>query len=538
MASNSNDYELPAIIHRFWYGIDRRRPTYHIATAIFLRVLGGIYLIAFVSLWTQVSGLVGDDGILPVEDYLTSASHFFATKQPHTSVVWNIPTLLWLSPHDGMLHFLCAIGSVLSLLLIVGFAPLLVLILLWVSYLSLFHGGQVFLGFQWDILLLEAGFVAIFVAPSTWRSKLFADPHPPRLAIWLVWWLLFRLMLESGAVKLTWNDWAFGPDDSVMPNTWESLTALNYHYWTQPLPTWISWYVAKLPEWFQKLSVVITLGIELILPWFIFGPRVLRMIACGGIILLMIFISATGNYTFFNLLTVGLALTLLDDRAWPQFFQQRISVDEELGSQRRIVRNLFLVPFACFAILVGIMQVKEAALPREHPQARLPSRLGISQFLLVNDYGLFRQMTQTRPEIVIEGSDDAVAWKPYEFRWKPGDPSRRPRFNAPHQPRLDWQMWFEALKWERIKKITGSVNPGYMSPWFQSFIEQLLHGNRQVVGLLTATPKLGDRADQPPKYIRAVLYQYRFTDKAEGWATGEWWHREQVLTGPAWTLPR
>ncbi len=518
------------IVRRIWYGKSLERPTYNIAGALFLRLLGLVDLIAFVSLWTQVSGLIGDHGILPVAGFLDAVGKHFAAQNPPASAVWNIPTLLWISPHDGMLHLLCAAGTLLSLMLIAGLLPMPSLVLLWVCYLSLFHAGQDFLSFQWDILLLETGFIAIFLAPWAWRSKFLADPHPSRLALFLVWWLLFRLMLESGAVKLTWNAWQLGPDGAPVPNTWEALTALDFHYWTQPLPIWTSWFAAKLPQWFQKLSVVGVLAIELGLPWFIFGPRVLRYIAFGGFALLMLLIAATGNYNFFNLLTFVLALALLDDRAWPRFLQRRIHPPDPPARWRW--RNIVLVPFAGSAIGLGGWQVKQAILPPKQPTS-LAADLHIAQFVLVNDYGLFRQMTETRPEIVIEGSADGKTWRAYEFRWKPGDLARRPRLVAPHQPRLDWQMWFEALQLERIHQITGTVDPRYMSPWFQSLLMQLLKGQPQVVGLLEENPF----PDAPPKFIRIVLYEYRFTTAAEGKATGDWWHREQVWTGPAWSLP-
>jgi hypothetical protein len=528
------DNKLIWIFRRIWYGKDLKRPTYIIASTVFLRMLGVIYLIAFVSLWTQISGLVGDHGLLPVENFLDAVKQHFAARDPPASPIWNVPTLLWISPHDGLLHLICGAGTLFSLMLMAGMLPLPTLAMLWVCYLSLFYAGQDFLSFQWDILLLETGFLAMFVAPAKWRSRFLADRHPSRLAIWLVWWLLFRLMLESGAVKLTWNDGQVGPDGLPLANTWESLTALDYHYWTQPLPIWTSWYAAQLPAWFQKLSVVGVFVIELALPWFIFGPRVLKYTAFAGFSLLMLLIGATGNYNFFNLLTLTLALTLLDDGIWPPFLRRRIRGERRPGSHLfRRLRNIVLVPFAGLAILAGAIQIKEAVFPPRFRQASLESKLHVGQFLLVNDYGLFRRMTETRPEIVIEGSADGNVWKPYEFRWKPGDLARPPGFNTPHQPRLDWQMWFEALQLERAYCLTGTMDPQYMSLWFQSLIQHLLKGDPVVVGLLAKNPF----PDAPPKFIRVGLYQYRFTDPSERAATGDWWHREQVAVLPSFSLP-
>ncbi len=400
----ANRTPIASVLH-VWRGRDLKPPTYHVASALFLRLLGLVYLIAFVSLWTQIGGLFGDQGILPASNYLEAVQLHCAHQLPPTAPFWQLPTLVWISPHDAFLQSLCAAGTLLSCLLILGVLPLPALVLLWIGYLSLFHVGQDFLSFQWDILLLETGFVAIFLAPFAWRSRLFTDRHPPRLAIWLVWWLLFRLMFESGAVKLTWNNGLLGPDGLPVPNTWESLTALDFHYWTQPLPIWTSWYIAQFPHWFQKLSVVGVFVVELVLPWLIFGPQRLRYVACGGITLLMLLISATGNYNFFNLLTIVLALMLLDDAVWPRAWRNRISGDDSpwLFSPTRW-RSFLLVPFFLLAVATGTRQLIEAVAPGESPGPSIASELGISQFVLVNDYGLFRRMTETRPEIVIEAS--------------------------------------------------------------------------------------------------------------------------------------
>jgi hypothetical protein len=259
----------------------------------------------------------------------------------------------------------------------------------------------------------------------------------------------------------------------------------------------------------------------------------MRYAACGGISLLMLFIAGTGNYNFFNLLTIVLALTLLDDRVWPRYLQQRIRGSDwaVLASPTRW-RSFVLVPFAAFAVLVGALQVKEAVWPREQQEPPLEAAWNVHQFFLVNSYGLFRKMTETRPEILIEGSSDGKNWRAYEFRWKPGDPSREPRLCAPHQPRLDWQMWFEALRLESVEVATGRIDPREMSPWFRSFLMRLMAGEPQVVELLASNPF----PDQAPKYVRIALDQYRFTDTSERRATGNWWHRDQVWLGPAWSI--
>ena len=191
-----------------------------------------------------------------------------------------------------------------------------------------------------------------------------------------------------------------------------------------------------------------------------------------------------------------------------------------------------MLPLFVLALLLGTAQLKTACDPPGHPQASLASTWNIAQFYLVNDYGLFRRMTETRPEIVIEGSTDGTSWKPYGFHWKPGDLAQRPRLAAPHQPRLDWQMWFEALRLEQVHEITGTIDPSHMSPWFQALLNRLLGQQPEVLKLLGENPF----PDRPPKFIRIALYQYRFTSTLEARKTGNWWHRELVWLGPSWSL--
>ena len=235
-----------SIASYLWSGNGSEPATYRISSLLFLRLFGVIYFIAFISLWTQLDGLVGDRGLLPISDYLTAVDGFYGRQEPEMSPVWNVPTLLWFSPNSSTLNVLCAVGVAFSVFLILGVLPLPTLVALWLCYLSLFHAGQDFLSFQWDILLLEAGFLAVFLAPISLRSRVASDPDPPRVAVWLLWFLLFRLMFQSGLVKLLWNNGLVEPDGTPVTNSWETLTALNYHYWTQPLPIWTSWYVGQI----------------------------------------------------------------------------------------------------------------------------------------------------------------------------------------------------------------------------------------------------------------------------------------------------
>src|SRR6476469_69442 len=302
--------KFASAITRLLWGKDVRRPTYFWARRWFLRALGVIYLIAFVSLLVQVDGLVGSNGMLPVNQFLSAVR-----GQVGTEAYGLLPTLCWFNSKDAFLHFLCGSGVFCSLLLIFGIAPAVLLVVLFVSYLSLTIAGQDFFSFQWDVLLLETGFLSIFFAP--WRlwprefslrpgSAIPATAPVSRAGLFLLKFLLFKLMLMSGVVKLTSGD-----------TSWANLTALDYHYWTQPLPTVIGWWADKSPEWFKHFSTAFVLVVEIVASFLIWLPRRLRLLGCGAIVLLQIVIGLTGNYAFFNLLTVALCLLLIDDSAWP-----------------------------------------------------------------------------------------------------------------------------------------------------------------------------------------------------------------------------
>ena len=447
------------------------------------------------SLWVQVDGLIGARGILPVGQFLD-----WVRGQTGAERYWLLPTLCWISSSDAFLHLLCGGGVLAALLLVLGLAPAAAAALCWVLYLSLAIAGQVFLQFQWDYLLLEVGLLAIFLVPlRRWRFGRGLAAAP--VVLFLLRWLLFRLMFSSGWVKLASGD-----------PTWRNLTALRFHYETQPLPPWTAWYLHQCPPWFQTASALFLFFVELVVPFLYFAPRRLRLFAFRATVLLQLLIAATGNYGFFNLLALALALLLVDDQSLPA--RWRRAAEASSGPPRAWPKAV-LVPVACvvlFASSVEFAGTLDRALPLPRPVAAAARRL--APFRSFNRYGLFMVMTTERPEILIEGSNDGADWRPYAFRWKPGDVAGRPRFVAPHQPRLDWQMWFAAL---------GTIDE---NPWLVQFLGRLLEGSPEVVGLLAANPF----PDGPPRYVRATAYDYRFTDAAERRRSGAWWRRK--VMGP------
>src|SRR6266496_1203433 len=392
---------VASTVTRLLWGNDVRPSTYSWARRWFLRALGVIYLIAFVSLWVQVDGLIGSAGISPVNQFLPAVH-----EQIGGRAYSLLPTLCWFNSSNAFLHFLCAGGVVSSLPLIAGFIPVVSLIALFVFYLSLTIAGQTFLSFQWDILLLETGFLAIFLAPwQTWPKR-GREPPVSRAALFLLKLLLFKLMLMSGVVKVTSGDDSWGWLDHSFH--WSALTALDYHYWSQPLPTLFAWWADKSPEWFKHFSVAFCLVVEIIVPFFICSPRRPRLIAAGLIIFLQIAIGVTGNYCFFNLLTIALCLLLIDDAVWRgknvrgSAFGTQPSTSLRAGSGRALPSRLST--YGAIAVIVVTLPINawliftafkpDAPWPR--PLAAVYGRL--EAFRIANGYGLFRVMTKDRGE--------------------------------------------------------------------------------------------------------------------------------------------
>jgi hypothetical protein len=468
-----------------------------LVASLFVRMLGLVFASAFLSLSTQVVGLVGARGIAPATELLALASERLGPA------AWiRLPGWLWLcGSSDSALRALCAVGVACAVLLVAGRTPRTAILVAWSCYLSLCAVGDVFLSYQWDALLLETALVALFVAtPGS------------RIGIWLARALLFKLMFLSGVVKLASGD-----------PTWRDLSALSYHWWTQPLPTFTSALANALPARAQSAQTFAALVTETLVPFSIFAPRRVRLAGAAALSLLQLLIAATGNYGFFNLLTLALCATLLDDAAlaaicprWLLDWLGRSVAEppsEPVEARRAMLagaRHAAHLTLAFALLAASAIVALEGLLPL--PSAVRALVAPIAPLRSVNSYGLFAVMTTERREIAIEGSADGVTWRRYTFRWKPDALTRRPRFTTPHMPRLDWQMWFAAL---------GSCEH---EPWLLAFLTRLLEGpSPEVSDLLETNPF----PDTPPRYLRTPVALYRFAplDRA---LHGTWWTKREI----------
>ncbi len=415
----------------------------------FGRSLGFVTLIAFLSYWIQSDSLIGENGLNPWKTDLERVESFLETNKDHQSKVIIRPTLLWFSLFDNH-HLLFALGSISALALTIGFMPGPSALLSWVLYLSVSVVGEPFLNFQWDALLLESLFLSVPFLPFILRHRLSKPVQYSKWARILVLLLLAKLMIQSGLVKFTY----FDHDQS---NAWIDFTALDFHYWTQPLPNPFSQFIHSLPHWFDLISLSAMYFIELALPLFFFLTRNWRRFALIGQVILQLSIMLSGNYGFFNLLTLVLCIPLLDDNLVPKRFRSSLKY---VDMNKKTIRNgfyvsyigalYFLFLFTSWGYLKADIQgniSKEAPLKKEDWTEEV--RKLIQPLRSINPYGLFRIMTKKRPEIIIEGSANGKDWKLYDFKWKPDHANDPPQFSGPHMPRIDWQMWFEGLRTER-----------------------------------------------------------------------------------------
>jgi hypothetical protein len=473
---------------KFLKGLFEPAADHELASQVFLKGLALIYTVAFASLALQIDGLAGPDGILPFQQLLDRA---FA--EDGYVALWRLPTLFWLGSSDAALRGVAIGGMVFALLLLSGRGkPRPILILLFVSYLSLYHAGQIFTSFQWDYLLLESGFLAILLVGA-----------PTRLVVLLYHWLLFRLRFQSGFFKLASGD-----------PSWRDFTALHHYFETQPLPHVGSWYAHQLPDWALRTGVGFTFVAELIVPFFIFLPRPFRIFAAATTVLAQLCIIATSNHNFINLLTILLCLFLLDDRILERMLPAPAAgLHRQARAHNRPGIVLKTFSGASAVILLALsLSMTCGALARSPLSPALDSfnRIAFS-FGVGNVFHLFPTMQTERQELRVLGSDDGVAWEAYEFRYKPDALDRAPLFIVPHQPRLDWMMWFLPPQW---------ADTGY---WFGPFLDALRQNRPAVTRLLARNPFEGK---PPPRFLRVLAYRYHFTTPPERADSGNWWKAE------------
>ena len=471
-------------------GLVQPAPDHELTGWLFVKGLALVYIAAFASLAVQIDSLVGPDGILPFEQLLHGAYSDLGWR-----AVLRLPTLFWLDSSDAALRGAAVAGAVVALLLALGWVRARpALILLFVLYLSLYHAGQIFTAFQWDTLLLETGFLAIFLADA-----------PTRLIVVLFEWLLFRLRFLSGYFKLASGD-----------PSWGDLTALDYYFETQPLPHVGSWYAHQLPHWLLKAGAGFTLFAELVVPFFIFLPRPFRIFAASVTILAQLLIIATSNHNFINLLTILLCLFVLDDRivarVLPAPLLERIQRGARRAHPGRAAKALLIAVAGLIVVLSSSMMLaSQTSRPLPGPLLALneiPPSYGIG-----NLFHLFPTMQVERQELRIFGSYDGKTWEPYRFRYKPDLLNRAPQFIVPHQPRLDWMMWFVPPQWP---------DTGF---WFEPFLGALRQNRAAVTRLLEHNPFEGKA---PPRLVRVLAYRYRFTTPEERSHTGNWWQADYL----------
>jgi hypothetical protein len=456
---------------------------YIISSGLFLQLLGLIFFFAFGAFLFQIRGLIGEKGILPITSYLALITRFFGKRR-----VYAIPSIFWIKSTDWMLLAVTAVGTVLSILLLFNVFPWIVLPLLFILYLSIVTVGQEFLSFGWESFLLEITFNAIFLSMTT-------VPNP---WIWIsLYLLLFRFHFQGGIVKLLSGD-----------ANWRNLTAVGFHYQSQPIPNTIAWYAHKLPIWFQKSSTAFMFFVELIVPFGIFfSSQEINLFVFVCFIGLQFLIWFTGNFSFLNHLTAIFSIILVSD-----FYFEHIGMAAPVAAAPNpLYLDIFLTVVGALLVFLQIISMWNSLFKPNPIYKCILSWL--QPFHLINRYGIFAVMTTKRYEIVIEGSDDGVNWKEYLFYYKPSEVSRRPRRISPYQPRLDWQVWFLPF------------NPYEPEPWFKNFLFRLLKGSKPVLALLRHNPF----PNKPPKCIRVLFYDYEFTSFQEKAETGNWWKRTYVM---------
>ncbi|MFA5853620.1 MAG: lipase maturation factor family protein [Patescibacteria group bacterium] len=479
------------LTHLLW-GKKLETPRYGLTSRLFLQALSAIYFFAFISLLSQLPGLVGEQGLLPAQTSLAAAraEHGFAA-------VWLAPTFAWFGAHTGALQFMALLGTLAALLAFGGILLAPCLALMWALYLSLVVIGQSFAGFQWDLLLLEAGFLAIFLVPFrravSYRSRL----ETSGTVLWLYRFLLFRLLLASGFMR-------FFPEGAG----WFNLSFLSSYFETQPLPTTIAWFAHQVPVGVLSVLALFLCVFELLVPFLFFLPSRARRLGALLMAGYQLFWLLTGNFAFLHLLALVLCLPLLDDALIERVLPRLRAKHPFVPARDGVWRRRLITTLAVALVTLGLTRL--FAIFTRVPAPALLLTAVIAPLRVSNDYGFFGVTTAARQEVIIEGSTDGVVWKEYGFVQKPGDPKRAPGWAMVFQSRLDWRMWSAA----RSEPTTY--------PWVAHLMIRLLQGSEPVLALFEENPF----PQSPPKYVRATLYAYRFTTPEERARDGAWWRRE------------
>jgi hypothetical protein len=476
--------------------------SYWLTRFVILRWLGFVYAVAFLAAALQIVPLIGSHGLLPLDLFLTRAQTALGSSAAGFA---RLPSLFWFAHSDAALQTTAWIGFGLSCVVVAGYANGVLMTLLWLLYMSFVHLGQDWYGYGWEIQLLETGFLAIFLCGPL-DGRPFPKRETPVVIIWLFRWLIFRIMIGSGIIKLR--------GDPV----WRDLTALYYHFETQPIPNPLSRWFHFLPHWILKAGVVFNFIAELLAPWFAFYPRIARHIAGVIMIAFQFTLILGGNLSFLNWLTIVPALACFDDsffaKLLPSALVRRATKAATYVQPSRPQRAVAWT-IAGLVIVLSVMPVANMISPHQIMNT------SFDPLALVNTYGAFGSVGRERLNVVFEGTDAAVldghtVWKAYPYRGLPVALNKRPSQIAPYQPRLDWQMWFASM---------GGPND---YPWTVNLIWKLLHNDPGTLSLFAGNPF----AEKPPHYIRATLYRYEFA--RPGNPAGDWWKRTEL--GP-WLPP-
>ncbi len=461
---------------------------------IFLRLLGLVYLGAFSSIMMQAVGLYGEKGMLPLADFFT-----FVSTQLGVDKYLQAPTLFWFSTSNMFVMATAGLGAILAIVLVGGFFHPLLLLALFVLHLTHVVAGQVFMAFQWDSLLLEIGFLAIFFARYS------------RIAHALYTFLLFRLMFSSGLMKILLGD-----------QSWRDMSALKYHFWTQPLPTPLAYYFAKLPDVILKGMTLGMFVTELIVPFFFFMPRRARTIAAYLTITLQLMLMLTGNYGFFNLLVIALCILLLDDKHLSKLPKISVRTIWQPKTPSKLTKSAYSVVFATLFCLALLRMAVQFIRPIGNNEFFVITSNIVGSFQVVNPYALFATMTKNRPQLIFEHSQDNKNWTEYTYRHQPDKLTEAPTITGLHMPRFDWQLWFNALQARQIVTLKGyQPVPQVVNPFTVQIARRLLDNEKSVLALFA------NRPEKKPRYVRAVLYDYTFSNSSEK-SDGKWWSRKRL----------